>query len=430
MSGGLEARAKQPPYERADIQLGFGTYRLTGRSALSSELLRLPPRVRQVLCITPLVVVALDMVITMARVLTDDGDPRSYLERLEEIMGQLPEFDDPEMTAFLQQVITKAGQFAADPKAEQKLQRIFKRYTSSSYLGVARRLVGAAAFDRVQSAMEDDGAAFLVAFRRLTRHIMPFAVAVDDCIAVLTPDQLAEVQMFSPDANTFLQIGLMIDTFFDNVFDGRLRQRIVTSRPDEKRAWDIADLEAVADRLHEILEGRTREALEQLSGRLARKVKGARDALQGSADAASQAANSLIEFIDRMLRDAFSDDYALDWLKRNRPNDRSLTYIDNNRGIERPTKRGQALCFIFAGIDPKEEQMFFHDTIASSLNETRRGLQKIKHADKGTPEELEELRRYMASVEGFVIYAIRIGWIGVDEEHLNELRDRLAKESA
>lgn len=253
---------------------------------------------------------------------------------------------------------------------------------------------------------------------------MPFAVAIDDCIAVLTPEQLAEAEVFSPDASTFLQIGLMVDTFFDNVFEGRLQQRFITARPGEMQAWNIADLETIADQLHELLEGRTRDVLEQISGRLARKVRGARDALQGSADAASQAANSLIEFIDRTLREAFTEEYALDWLKRNRPIDRSLTYFDANQKKERPTKRGQALCFIFAGEDIKQP-IPIHETIASSLNETRRGLQKIKHADTGTPEELDQLRQFMASVEGFVMYAVRIGWAGVNEDRVAELKQRL-----
>lgn len=128
-----------------------------------------------------------------------------------------------------------------------------------------------------------------------------------------------------------------------------------------------------------------------------------------------------------MLRDAFTEEFVLDWVERNRPNDRTLTYFDANQNKERPTKRGQALCFIFAG-ENGAHAMPLHETIASSLNETRRGLQKIKHADTGSEEERERLREFMASVEGFVMYAIRFGWANVQEDRLGILKARLAGE--
>jgi hypothetical protein len=410
---------------RVEIELGFGQYRLTGRSALTGELVRLSPRVQRILSVTPVVIAVLDVLITAARLATDDADARPLAERMEELLKELERFDDPQVISLINALMEKAAGFADDPEAQKKAERYLKRFTSANYMRVARRLLGAATYDRIQSAFDNDAAAVLIAIRRLTRHLLPFAVAIDDCIAILTPEQLAAAELFSPEQGSLLQIGLMIDALFDDVFDGRLRQHFVTSRPDEELAWNIGDLEAIAEKLHEVLEGRTREALEQLSARLARKVRGARDAMEGSADAASQAANSLIEFIDRMLRDAFDEEFVLDWLARNRPNDRSLTYFDANQKRERPAKRGQALCFIFAGED-RTEPIPLHETIASSLNETRRGLQKIKHADTGSEEELEQLRAFMASVEGFVLYAIRFGWATVQDDQLETLRGRLA----
>jgi hypothetical protein len=429
MSRESTQRAKATLTPRVVVELGFGQYRLTGRSALTGELVRLSPRVHRVLSVTPIVIAVLDLLITAARLATDDADVRPLSERMEELFEQLPKFDDPQVASLMSALLEKAAGFAEDPEAQQKVELYLKRFTSANYLRVARRLLGAAAYDRIQSAFDNDAAAVLIAVRRLTRHLMPFAVAIDDCIAVLTPEQLAEAEVFSPEQGSLLQIGLMIDTFFDDVFDGRLRQHFVTSRPDEQRAWDIGDLEAIAEKLHEVLKGRTHETLEQLSARLARKVRGARDAMEGSADAASQAANSLIEFIDRVLRDAFGEEFVLDWLGRNRPNDRSLTYFDAHQKKVRPTKRGQALCFIFAGQD-SAQPMPLHETIASSLNETRRGLQKIKHADTGSEEELKQLHEFMASVEGFVLYAVRFGWATVQEDRLGMLKDRLAGEAS
>jgi hypothetical protein len=61
---------------RVDLELGFANYRLTGRSALTGELVRLNPRVLRVLNVTPVVIAVLDVMITAARVATDDTDSR------------------------------------------------------------------------------------------------------------------------------------------------------------------------------------------------------------------------------------------------------------------------------------------------------------------------------------------------------------------
>lgn len=281
MSGEPTPSAMATPPGGGDIVLGFGNYRLTGRSALTGELVRLSPRVQRVLSVTPVVIAVLDMLITAARVATDDDDGRPLRKRMEELFEHLPKFDDPQVASVLYAVLEKAAGFTEDPGANQKVEQYLKRFTSANYLRLARRLLGAAAYDRIQSAFDNDAAAVLIAGRRLTRHLMPFAVAIDDCIAILTPEQLAEAEIFSPEQGSLLQIGLMIDSFLDDVFDGRLRQHFVTSRPDEERAWDIGELEAIAEKLHKVLEGHTRDTLDNLSARLARKVRGARYAMGG-----------------------------------------------------------------------------------------------------------------------------------------------------
>lgn len=64
------------------------------------------------------------------------------------------------------------------------------------------------------------------------------------------------------------------------------------------------------------------------------------------------------------------------------------------------------------------------------LNGTRQRLQRFKHADAGTPEELNEVERLMASVEDFFTDAVRVGWRSLDDGGLDGLRAQMEKTDA
>jgi hypothetical protein len=67
-----------------------------------------------------------------------------------------------------------------------------------------------------------------------------------------------------------------------------------------------------------------------------------------SDDGASQAANSLVEFIDRLLRQAFGDAFVLEWTAKYYPAETKMTFVDNQgtrvrqRGLKLSASRMEA----------------------------------------------------------------------------------------
>jgi hypothetical protein len=176
-------------------------------------------------------------------------------------------------------------------------------------------------------------------------------------------------------------------------------------------------------KLRQLAAGPTRERLAELNARLAAKISGAQDALRSSADGVSQAAHSLVELIDRILRTAFPDGDVLSWLTDSKAYaDEELTYLASN-GTQRPTKRAQALCFAHGG-RPTDQPSAIHAIAAAALVSAREQLQSLKHADQG--DEVQRVIALMAAVEGVLTLALRLGWSGLDEVEVDRLRQRLA----
>src|SRR5690606_19093433 len=115
------------------------------------------------------------------------------------------------------------------------------------------------------------------------------------------------------------------------------------------------------------------------------------------------------------------------WVYRNQSDEPDLIYTEGNSGRARPSKRAQALCFVYGGKDSGDEPFLFNEMAATGLVSTRSRLQKLKHADSGTAEESQAVRRGIAAVEGFIVYAIRVGWMGMPDETLAAMRARLNK---
>ncbi|MFX0581139.1 hypothetical protein [Nocardia nepalensis] len=83
---------------------------------------------------------------------------------------------------------------------------------------------------------------------------------------------------------------------------------------------DVPHVETASDLAYLIEElrtvtGPTRQALGELCGAWSRKLEGTRFALEGSVGGVSQAANSPVELIDRMLRAAFPGEEVVVWLQ-------------------------------------------------------------------------------------------------------------------
>jgi hypothetical protein len=164
--------------------------------------------------------------------------------------------------------------------------------------------------------------------------------------------------------------------------------------------------------------------LAELSDVCVRKMSGARTVLDVSEDGASQAANSLIELIDRLMRMAFTKAEMLAWVKANFADMPNLTYVKD--GVEMPTKRGEAMCFVHAG-RPVEQRTPFTLLTGTAISVIRTELQHIKHADTGTPEELLATRSLMSALEGCFTLAFNLGWAGVEAAEVVKLKVQIER---
>ncbi len=386
---------------------------LEPKSALADALRGVNPRARALFGISDSVIVILEMIIILLRRLLDDADGRPWSERVAGVELELPTLDEARVESALEFI---------GGLTERDLEKWMKRVTTPQGRLVLRRLIGAAACDRVERALREDGAVLVIGMRRAFRAVLPTAVALDDCTSVLSRGQLEECGGLSLVEHSALNLAYQLDKYFDKLLDMNLPLDDVPVRPDETRALP-ADIDTLAAQLRVLVSNDSQGKIAELSEALARKMTGAQDARARSVDGACQAANSLIEFIDRLLRQAFSESFVLEWLAQSYPDGKDLIYQDKYTGKPRPSKRGQALCFAHGG-QPVEKESVFHMLSAAGINETRGRLQKIKHNDSGKLEELVAIEDLIRSVEGFFIFAIRVGWAGLSNERLDDLRKR------
>lgn len=383
------------------------------KSALADALRGVNPRARALFGISDSVIIILEVIIILVRRLLDDADGRPLSERVAGIELELPAFDEAR--------VELAFEFI-DGLTERDLEKWLKRVATPQGRLFFRRLIGAAAYDKVERALREDGAVLVIGVRRAFRAVLPTAVALDDCTSVLSRKQIEECGGLSLVEHSALNLAFQLDKVLDQLLDMNLPLDGVPVRPDETRALAV-DIDTLAAQLRVLVSSDSQGKIADLSDALARKMTGAQDALSHSVDGACQAANSLLEFIDRLLRQAFSESFVLEWLADNYPAGKDLTYENKDTGKPHPSKRGQALCFAHGG-QPVEKESVFHLISAAGIIETRRRLQQIKHSDSGTSEELLAMEDLIRSVEGFFIFAIRVGWAGLSNKRLDDLRER------
>ncbi|WP_147274509.1 hypothetical protein [Gordonibacter pamelaeae] len=147
-------------------------------------------------------------------------------------------------------------------------------------------------------------------------------------------------------------------------------------------------------------------------------LRGAVTALQFSEDGISQAANSLTELIDRMLREFASNESVLLWLKHNDLYSHETVYEKDNK--ELPNKFGQCLCFLYGGGKVLQNEggnqgaeilttLYYY--LAKSMTSARNSLQAIKHSDAGNQEERDRIQESALAIMGIVEIAHRFCWI-------------------
>jgi hypothetical protein len=175
------ARPTVPPTETAP------KWRPTGRSELARELAALPARRRRF--VPDAFIVVLDAVVTACAAAVDDDDPRPLYERIPAAVEPVVEgFDWSQVE---QQLATLGDKSPDELKAmlPDWLQRIDK----PGFRAFARRLFGAAAYDRIERALKADAALFFVAARRALRFSLMYGAAIDECLRLLSAEQLSEI---------------------------------------------------------------------------------------------------------------------------------------------------------------------------------------------------------------------------------------------
>jgi len=214
---------------------------------------------------------------------------------------------------------------------------------------------------------------------------------------------------------------LMLDRQLDRVNNVGISLGDATTRQEERQAFDPEDLGALTGQFRSAVSEQTREHIIEVSQQLANKIQGARDALEFSADPVSQAATSLTEVIDRLLRKAFSNETVMAWTQANFPDNHHLIF--DRRGTMLPTKEAQTLCFVYAG-EPLKKRSAICEIAARTLVEARNSLEKLKHADLGVDIEKDKMLDLLAGIEGALVLSIQLSWMTGAGAALEQLRIR------
>lgn len=393
------------------------------RSALARELRLVPLPIRRSIGLPDFALDVMDAVVETLHDVLDTDKARGWEDRLEAIPGRFesifPEDD-------VDQLLEKLTRFAeSDIKA--MLDPYVARFKNGSAKKFLQRLLGSGRYSRLVSAWEADWALCLLAFRRLMRAVLPFVQALEDA-AVPLSDKEREGFATSSSAE-FVLIGMVlkVDSTIESYLDRRDMSFVelgFPARADEASTLS-AGLHELVDALRMVLDVEAELRASELSDMLVRKLRGFEQALESSEDGIAQAASSLVEFVDRLLRTAFTPEEVLAWVALHYPDDTSLTYRRNGEGELLPTKRAAALCFSNAGQAPNPESTV-NSMLATTLVKVRKDAEQLKHADRGTPQEAEELRVLMKAMRGAVTFVLRANWI-LSEGQYERLQERFAK---
>lgn len=370
------------------------------RSRFVRRACELDPRVLSALKIEPVVLQFTDVVVTVCSVLMNDRDSRPWQERLDGAFKEL----DPDVDAVVNVIET----FARD-ETPVAVEAWVRKVRKVGYQAYARRLVGAAEYDRLEQALREDAAVVALAVRRGVRAAMPFVAAFEDGLGVMSAEQLGQIQAVNLAGVNFGQLMHQLDSMLGEKVWPMLPMEATPTCDDDYRGLD-----QFADQVRARVTTSATTHLSRVNQPLVRKLTGARDALRYSADGVSQAASSLIELIDRVLREAAADRDVLDWIDRELSNTSGLTY-EAASGERRPTTRASTLYFLYSGgsvarqasgADDGTGPSIIHEVLASIVVVARKKLQRLKHADTTDPSDREQLDQLLSAVEGAL-------WLGL-----------------
>ncbi|MFG6298969.1 hypothetical protein [Streptomyces rochei] len=384
-----------------------GTY----QSSIATFTRTLEPSLLAALRIDESVVLVTETLVSICKALTNSADTRPWQERIEDCFANT---DDEDLRKIL---VAFTEEFQGD-----KPKNWIENFKSQTYRTFVERLLGAARYRLLVNAAKEDGAVVALAFRRGVRALMPFAVAWNDALSLMSKEQLKAANRADVLAVNAIQMVISIDDFLGEKVLSSLPMEVTAASSTDLAAWAPDGPDDLVPQFRALVTEASAKRVERANSPLVRKIRGARDALRYSEDGVSQAANSLIELLDRIMREAFSPAEVLLWVDNNLPDEPGLTHLkDGNRA---PTKRAEALCFVYGGgpvvageataLDTGEGPSFLHDVVALVLVSARNKLQKLKHADSGSQEEREQLMMVLAALEGALMLGLTIGGLSAE----------------
>lgn len=393
--------------------LPYGEYSPSGASRAVLELATLPPDGRRLYGVNDFMLEGFDSLVEIAKLLGSD-DGKSMLEKLSMLdEGSLPSAVSMEWIH---------GALSSD--SGEDIARWIKQMRTPYRMRVLNRFLGTAAYDRLVSAVRADARVVLESLRVLVSVLRLWVVALGDASEALNDDQRRDAQIEAKFGPLLFGSVLMVEAWLDF----SLEDETGISIPDQDVVKSAAEgsLEQKLAEMRDLVRGRADGSLQELGQILSRKLIGARDALKHSADGVSQAANSLVEFIDRFARTAFSESEVLEWLACGGLTGEEWHY--EREGKLLPTKQAQIMCLVYAGetLDDDPDQLSFRKVAGYALLNARKKLQKLKHADAGLPSEREEIESLLTSLESGVVVMVYAGWTLSDPQRVEMLREKFS----
>lgn len=247
---------------------------------------------------------------------------------------------------------------------------------------------------------------------------------MDDALASLSPAEREDAGWLGDVGGSIFAVILNVQELVGaTLIDESALRFPVDVRPTELSPEQLSD---AASEFRDLIQSRADKNLAELGSALSRKLQGARDALEHSADGVAQAASSLVELLDRLAREAFSEAAVLEWLVDNSLDGSHYVYY-TAEGRRRPTKRAQFLCLAWAGgpISQQPQTLNLQKVVALALVNVREKLQKLKHSDAGTAEERVLLLTLLNTIEGATMILARACGGAAGKQRIASLHQRL-----
>jgi len=291
---------------------------------------------------------------------------------------------------------------------EETYKEWIKKMRSREYQKYVRQLLGSGSFDLLKVALFDDLALLALVLRGAVRAMVPFCAAMEDAMGVLPEEDLKFVPGVDVLSLHVLDLAIKGEHSL-NSFAKRNRPDLASL--DRTNDWWAEDAEMLVGIARRWVSVSVRRKVRARNSHLSRKMRGAREALLHSVDGVSQAANSIIELIDRLLR-GYPDEYVLNWVDQYLSDaEEELTYFFEN--TRRPTKRAQALCLLSGGGDVMRDEhgarIELLELPVDVVLTARNSLQKVKHADDGSSGERAEVAALLTGVEAALMLMLTIG---------------------